>query len=68
MQTKNRGFFSWLLMGLIIFWAISFILDWFDKTIKTDYSSLVNCINGGLVQELYIDESTATAVVGEDTI
>ena len=68
MQTKNRGFFSWVTTALIILLLISVISDFFDKTIETDYSSLVNCINGGLVSKLYIDDTTATAVVGEEKI
>lgn len=68
MQTKNRGFFSWTMTALIIVLIFSVFSDMFDRTIKTDYSSLVNCINNELVSELYIDDTTATAVVGEETI
>jgi len=68
MQTKNRGFFSWVMTALIIILLVSVISDFFDKTIETDYSSLVKCINGGMVSQLYIDDTTATAIVGEERI
>lgn len=68
MQTKNRGFFSWIMTILIILMIVSFVGDIFDGTIKTDYSTLVKCIKGGAVTELYIDDTTATAVVGENRI
>lgn len=68
MQTKNRGFFSWLMTALIIVMIVSFVMDFFDPTIDTDYSSLVKCVKSGVVTELYIDGNTATAKVGEETI
>jgi len=68
MQTKKRGFFSWLMTVLIIFMVASFVLDFFDRTIQTDYSWLIKNINRGVVEELYIDETTAMVKVGKNTI
>ena len=68
MQNRRRGIFSWILMLAIIFSIYSMVTDLMDTTIKSNYSSLVKNIKEGVVSELYIDGTTALAVVGEQRI
>ncbi len=68
MPDRRRSFFSWILIALIIATIFSFVQEFSDKTIHSDYSTLLKCIKNGAVSELYIDRTTAKAVVGEDII
>ncbi len=68
MQNKNRGIFSWLLILTVIFMVYSAVSGYMDTTIPSNYSSLVTGIKEGAVSELYIDGTTAIAVVGDKKI
>lgn len=68
MQNKNRNIFGWILAVAIIFMVYSLFSSYMDTTIQSNYSSLVKCIRGGLVSELYVDGTTAVAQVGEQRI
>ena len=68
MQNKNRGIFSWLLILTVIFMIYSAVSSFMDTTIPSNYSSLVTGIKEGAVSELYIDGTTAIAVVGDKKI
>lgn len=63
MQNNRRGFFSWIILGIIAIMMFTNIAGLMDNTIDADYSSLVRSIKSGNVTELYIDDTTATAVV-----
>ncbi len=68
MQNKNRNIFSWVLMLAGIFLVYSIVSGLMDTTIKSNYSSLVKCIKGGVVSELYVDGTTAVAVIDDQRI
>ncbi len=67
MQTKNRNIFAWILAAAILISTYSLISSLMDTTVHSNYSSLVKSIKSGMVSELYISGTTATAKVG-DTI
>ncbi|MDD6214195.1 MAG: ATP-dependent zinc metalloprotease FtsH [Firmicutes bacterium] len=68
MQKRNKGFWGWAVFTVMLIIAFSLIGNYIDQTVRTNYSSLVKCIKNGDVSELYIDENTATALVGDKTI
>ena len=68
MQTKRINIWSLILVIALFATIFSFFSGYNDKTIPSNYSSLIQCIKNGDVSELYIDEKTALAVVGENII
>ncbi len=68
MQNKNRGIFTWILIAVIIFSSFSLFSNYVDRALATDYSTLLTHIKKGEVSELYIEGTTALALVGEEKI
>lgn len=68
MQNKNKGFIPWILTTAIILAIMSFVFNFSDNTVSSNYSSLINSIKNGAVSELYIDGTNARALIGETVI
>ncbi len=63
MQSNKRSFFSWILLAIIVVMMFSSVSNMLDPTVETDYLSLVRGIRTGTVTELYIEDTTATAMM-----
>lgn len=64
MRNKNN-IFSWILTAVIIVSLGSMLLDMRNSPTESTYSALVGHIQRGEVSELYVDDTTAIARVGE---
>ena len=63
MTKKRMGPFRFILIVVLATVLFSTYLDVKNAPEMTEYSNLVNSINNGIVSELYVDETTATAVI-----
>jgi len=68
MPNNRKNYFRIILILLIVVTVFSTISKYNDKTIHSDYSSLLRCIEHGEVTDLYISGTSAKAKVGEDII
>ncbi len=68
MQNRSRNIFGWIMAISAIFLIYTLFSSNMNGTIQSNYSSLLKCIRSGVVSELYIDDTTAVAVVGEERI
>lgn len=60
--------FSWILMAAIIISLASVLFDMGNKPTESTYSALVGHIKKGEISELYVDDTTALAKLGEEEI
>ncbi len=67
MRSKNN-IFSWILTAVIIVSLASVLFDMGNKPTESTYSALVGHIERGEVSELYVDDTTAIAKIGEENI
>ena len=66
MQNKRTGLFRWILIGIIAFAIFSTYLDIQNAPLQTEYSTLItNVKKGGVVTELYVEGTTATATMAD---
>ena len=63
MTKKRMGPFRFILIVVLATVLFSTYLDVKNAPEMTEYSNLVSSINNGIVSELYVDETTATAVI-----
>ncbi len=63
MYKKRIGPFRFILIVVLATMLFSSYLNAKNAPEITEYSTLVNSINDGIVSELYVDETTATAVI-----
>ena len=68
MQNKNRGFFGWIIVIILLISMFSALRELAVSTTKSDYSSLIRNIKSGAVSELYVNSTTAHAKIGDKVI